>query len=259
MLIAVTRAVSPSLAECELTHHSRELIDVAAAVAQHACYEQALRSLGVTVVRAAAEPALPDAVFVEDTALVLEEVAIITRPGAPSRRAEVESIADVLSNYRPVVRMQPPGTLDGGDVLRVGRKLYVGLSSRTDREGIAQLQSLLRKWNYEVIPVDIEGCLHLKSGVSQVAEHTLLINADFVRAESFAPLEVLTVAPEEPDASNALLIGDTAIYPAHHPRTAERLERAGVRVVRVPCTEIAKAEGGVTCCSLLFEADLRST
>jgi dimethylargininase len=259
MLIAVTRAVSPTFAECELTHHSRELIDVAAAVAQHACYEQALRSLGVTVVRAPAEPTLPDAVFVEDTALVLDEVAVVTRPGAPSRHAEVESIADVLSDYKPVVRMQPPGTLDGGDVLRVGRKLYVGLSSRTNRDGIAQLRSLLHKWNYEVIPVDIEGCLHLKSGVSLIAEQTLLINPDFVRSDCFASLEVVNVAPEEPDASNALVIGDSVIYPEHHPRTAERLEAAGVRVVRVPCTEIAKAEGGVTCCSLVFEADMRST
>jgi dimethylargininase len=259
MLIAVTRPVSSTLAECELTHVRREPIDVAAAIAQHACYEQTLRSLGVTIVRAAAEPTLPDAVFVEDTALVLDEIAIITRPGAPSRRPEIESIADILSKYKPVVRMQAPGTLDGGDILRVGRRLYVGLSSRTNREGLAQLQAKLDEWDYEVIAVELRGCLHLKSGVTQVAEHMLLINADFVRPERFAPFELLAVAPEEPEAANALRIGDAVVYPTHHPRTAERLARAGIRVVQVPCTELAKAEGGVTCCSLLFETGTRSS
>jgi dimethylargininase len=226
---------------------------------QHACYDQTLRSLGVTIVHARAEPALPDAVFVEDTAIVLDEIAIITRPGAPSRRPEVASIADVVGNYRPVLRIRPPGTLDGGDVLRVGRKLYVGLSSRTNREGVAQLGKILGDWDYEVIAVDVHRCLHLKSGVTQVAEHMLLINADFVSPECFAPLEWLAVVPEEPDAANALRIGDAVVYPTHHPRTAARLERAGIRVVQVECSELAKAEGGVTCCSLVFEADVRSS
>jgi len=135
MLIAVTRAVSSTLAECELTHRPRDPINVANAVAEHACYEEALRSLGATVVRAPPEPTLPDAVFVEDTALALDEVAVVTRPGSPTRRREVESMAKVLSAYRPLLRIQSPGTLDGGDVLRVGRKLYVGLSSRTNRGG----------------------------------------------------------------------------------------------------------------------------
>src|SRR5213596_1716178 len=168
MLIAVTRAVSPTLAECELTHLPRDPIDVAKAVTEHERYEAALRSLGARVVRAPEEPTLPDAVFVEDTALVLDEVAIITRPGAPSRRPEIESVVSVLSAYRSVQRIQPPGTLDGGDVLQVGRTIYVGLSSRTNRDGIAQLGTLVSDWGYEVIPVPVKGCLHLKSAVTQV-------------------------------------------------------------------------------------------
>jgi dimethylargininase len=255
MLIAVTRAVSPALADCELTHLPRDSINVAEAIADHARYEAALRSLGATVVRAPEEPTLPDAVFVEDTALVLDDVAVITRPGASSRRAEIESMARVLSAYKPLRRIQPPGTLDGGDVLVVGRKIYVGLSSRTNQEGIAQLETLLSEWGYEAIPVSVNGCLHLKSAVTQVADNLLLINARWVRPEYFASIEIMTVAPSEPAGANALRIGTAVIYPSHHPATAERLDRAGVRVVPVPCTELAKAEGGVTCCSVVFEAE----
>ena len=255
MLIAVTRAVSPTLAECELTHLPRDPIDVAKAITEHERYEAALRSLGATVVRAPDEPKLPDAVFVEDTALVLDEVAIITRPGAPSRRPEIESMASVLSAYRSVQRIQPPGTLDGGDVLQVGRTIYVGLSSRTNRDGIAQLGTLLSDWGYEVIPVPVKGCLHLKSAVTQVADNLLLLNDRWVSPECFASMAVVIVAPQEPHAANALLIGGTVIYPTHHPETARRLERAGVRLEAVPCGELAKAEGGVTCCSVVFEAE----
>jgi len=258
MLIAITRAVSPTLAECELTHRPRDPISVADAMAEHAAYENALRSLGATVVRAPAEPTLPDAVFVEDTAIVLDEVAVITRPGAATRRRETESIANALGAYKPLLRMRAPATLDGGDVLRVGRRLYVGLSSRTNPEAIAQLATLLAKWEYEVIPVPVHGCLHLKSAVTQVGERLLLMNDRSVRPASFRDMDVLTVAPAEPDGANALLIGGTVIYPAHYPATAERLARAGVRVVSVPSTEIAKAEGGVTCCSILLEQGINS-
>ena len=256
MLIAVTRAVSPTLAHCELTHLPRDPIDVANAEAEHACYEEALRSLGATVIRAPAEPALPDAVFVEDTALVLDEVAVMTRPGAASRRGEVESMARVLGGYRPLCWIRSPGTLDGGDVLRVRRKVYVGLSARTNREGVAQLETLLNPWDYELIRVPVDGCLHLKSAVTQVAEGLLLINPLWVSPACFAPMEVIPVAPAEPDGANALWIGpaEAVIYAAHHPETAERLEGAGVRVVRVPGSELAKAEGGVTCCSVLLVA-----
>src|SRR5258706_6045909 len=253
MLVAVTRAVSPTLAECELTHLPRDPIDVAKAVAEHACYEEALRSLGATVVHAPPEPTLPDAVFVEDTALALDEVAVITRPGAASRRSETESMARVLGAYKPLVRIESPGTLDGGDVLRLGRRLYVGLSSRTNRDGLAQLEKLLDEWAYEVIPVSLSGCLHLKSAVTEVGEDLLLINDRWVAAECFGAVDMVTVAPAEPDGANALRIGAAVIYPTHHPQTAERLDRAGVRVVSVPCGELAKAEGGVTCCSVLFE------
>jgi dimethylargininase len=254
-LIAITRAVSPTLTECELTHRPREPIDVANAVVEHAQYEEALRALGATIVRAPAEPTMPDAIFVEDTALALDEVAVITRPGAATRRRETDSMATVLSAYRPLVRIEAPGTLDGGDVLRVGRRLYVGVSSRSSPQGIAQLETLLgQQWDYDVIPVPVHGCLHLKSAVTQVGEQLLLINDRRVRRECFGAMETLSVAPAEPDGANALWIGGAVIYAAHYPQTAERLDRAGVRVVPVASTEVAKAEGGVTCCSVLLSA-----
>src|SRR5262245_7035638 len=255
MLVAVTRAISPTLANCELTHLAREPIDVAHAITEHASYEDALRSLGATVVRAAPEPDLPDAVFVEDAALALDEVAVITRPGAATRRGETESLAAVLAEYRTLLRIQAPGTLDGGDVLRMGRRVYVGQSSRTNREGISQLEALLEPWDYEVITVAVGGCLHLKSAVTQLGAELLLINSRLVSPACFPSMDIVEVAPAEPQGANALWIEDAVIYPEHYPRTAKRLERAGVRVVPVPCTELAKAEGGVTCCSVLLESE----
>ena len=254
MLIAVTRPVSPTLANCELTHLPRESINVGRAAEEHARYEETLRSLGATVIQAPVAPTLPDAVFVEDTALVLDEVAVMTRPGATSRRREIESVAQVLSRYRTLLRIEAPGTLDGGDVLRAGRTLYVGLSSRTNREAVTQLDALLGRWDYRLIGLEVTGCLHLKSAVTQVAEGLLLINPRWVSPEAFAPLEVVPVADEEPRGANALWVQGAVAYPAHFPRTARRLEQAGVRVVPIPCTEIAKAEGGVTCCSLVFQS-----
>ena len=259
MLIAVTRPVSPTLADCELTHRPRVAIDVARVEAEHEQYERTLRFLGATVVRAAYAPELPDAMFVEDTAIVLDDVAIITRPGAPSRVPEIESMDDVLRDYMPTVRIQSPGTIDGGDVLRVGRTLYVGLSSRTNCDGAAQLTAIARKHGYEVVPMTVTGCLHLKSAVSRVAERTLLINDGFVRRDAFGSVEMLAVDAAEPDGANALLVGESVMYASHFPRTAERLDRAGIEVVRVPCAEIAKAEGGLTCCSVLFESNGKMT
>ena len=170
------------------------------------------------------------------------------RDDAPAVIAPDDLLADLARDVAP-------GTLDGGDVMVVGQKIYVGLSSRTNHEGFAQLDTHLSEWGYEVIPVPLTGCLHLKSAVTQVADNLLLINDRWVSPECFASLEIMTVAPSEPAGANALRIGTAVIYPTHHPETAERLDRAGVRVVPVPCTELAKAEGGVTCCSVVFEAD----
>jgi dimethylargininase len=254
VLIAITRPLSPSFANGERTHVERVAIDLPAAIAEHAAYEDTLRALGVRVVRAPAAPEHPDAVFVEDTAIVLDELAIIARPGAASRRPETAAIAQLLGTYRPLHHIEAPATLDGGDVLRVGRTLFVGRSSRTNDAAIAQLQSLVAPWEYRVIPVPVTHCLHLKTAVTAVGGDRVLINPAWTDASAFGAFELIAVSDDEPFAANALLVGERVIYPSHFPRTAERLEHAGVRVIGTSCREITKAEGAVTCCSIVFEA-----
>ena len=251
--IAVTRQVSSAMMRCELTHLERSVIDVALAREQHHAYERALRALGCEVESLPEESEFADSVFVEDTAIVLEEVAVITRPGAPSRRAETASIARVLGKHRALVRIEAPGTLDGGDVLRIARTLYVGASSRSNAGGIGQLGGLLLPFGYRVLRVPMRGCLHLKSAVTQVGKELLLINSRQVEREQFPGVRFIEVDESEPTAANALLIGEDVVYPAAHPRTAEVMRRQGIRVHTVEMSETEKAEGGVTCCSLLLE------
>lgn len=253
MLIAITREVSPGIEHCELTHLQRQPIDVDVARAQHRQYESCLAELGCQIQRLPPEPDLPDSVFVEDAAIVLDELAIITRPGAESRRAETASIARALEKYRVLRVIEPPGTLDGGDVLRVGKMLYVGLSSRSSTEGTGQLRTLVKPFGYTVQAVKITGCLHLKSAVTQVSENTLLVNRGWLGVSAFGGMELLDVAPSEPMGANALLVGQTVIYPSAYERTRERLEGRGIALRVVDASELAKAEGGVTCCSLIIE------
>jgi dimethylargininase len=183
-VIAVTREVSPSINHCELSFHTREAIDIPKAIAQHKAYQACLTQLGVRIVSLPTEPDLPDAVFVEDTAVVLDEIAVVTNMGAPSRRAESRSIAETLSRYRPLKFITNPATLDGGDVLRTGRKIFVGTSQRTNREGYVQFRDILSAYNYEVQPIDVRGCLHLKSACSHIGNNTVLVNRSRIDAES---------------------------------------------------------------------------
>lgn len=254
MPAALTRAVSPAIGRGELTHLPRVEIDYARACAQHGAYERALAELGCDILALPAEPDLPDSVFVEDVALVLDDVAVILRPGAASRQAETPSVAKVLADYRELVLIGDPGTLDGGDVLRVGTSVYVGCSERSNHAGIGQLASALVPFGLRVIPVSVSGCLHLKSAVTQVAPDTLLLNRLWVDPAQFGGMRVLDVDAGEPHAANALRLGETVIYPASHPRTRERLDRLGIAVRTVDVSELQKAEGAVTCCSIIFEA-----
>src|SRR5262249_4199407 len=176
MLTAITRAVSPAIVNCELTFLERRPIDLESARAQHRAYEELLEQLGAKVISLPAEPALPDSMFVEDPALVLDELAVILPLGTDSRRPEAASLAAALSKFRPLAHITLPGTLEGGDILRIERKLYVGLTKRSNREGILQLSKILAPHNYNVIPVPVTGCLHLTSAVTYLGRHTLLIN-----------------------------------------------------------------------------------
>lgn len=253
MPIAITRQVSPSILHCELTHLQRQPIDLELARVQHAAYEACLARLGCVVQRLPVESELPDSVFVEDIAVVLDEMAVITRPGAASRRPEIPSVAQALKPYRQLYYIEHPGTLDGGDVLRIDRKLYIGSSGRSNATGVEQLRDLVEPFGYRVEGVPVSGCLHLKSAVTQVAQGTLLINPEWVSPDWFGGMEMVSVDPREPHAGNAILLEEKTIIAAAYPATRERLEAAGIPVVAVDVTELAKAEGAVTCCSLIFE------
>lgn len=253
MLVAITRDISPNIERCELTHLEPAAIDIQLARTQHLRYEKSLAALGCDVQSLPRVPDLPDSVFVEDTAVVVDELALLTRPGAPSRRPEIPSIANALGQYRRLVHVSEPGTVDGGDVLILGRNVFVGLSARTNADGVRQVESALAHTGYRVTAVRVAGCLHLKSAVSLVAPDTLLINRGWIDAAAFGKMRMIDVDLAEPAAANALLIGQTVIYPACHQRTLERLSGAGISTVTVDFSELAKAEAGVTCCSLVFE------
>ena len=253
MPMAITREVSRSLGDCELSFVDRVPIDVGRAIEQHAAYRRALASLGCEVVALPAADDHPDAVFVEDVAVVLDGIAVVTRPGAPSRRAEVASVAEELARLRALKTIEAPGTLDGGDVLTIDRTIYVGVSARTNAEGIAQLRAIASEAGYVVQAVPIRGCLHLKTAVTEVAEGTVLIHPDWVDRLAFAPFRQIEIDRAEPHAANALRIGDGVIYPASFPRTLRRLEEVGIAPTLVDVSELQKAEGAVTCCSLVFD------
>ena len=250
--IALTREVSNGLAACELTHLPRLPIDLARARAQHEAYEAALAALGCRVERLPATDEMPDSVFIEDAAIVVDEVAIVTRPGAVSRRIETAAVERALTAYRPVVHIKPPGTVDGGDVLVAGRWVFVGLSTRTNREGVEQLRRHLEPFEYDVPAIAVSEALHLKSVVTAIGDHTLLGNPKWVSRDYFPGFDMLDVDPEEPFAANAVRLGDALVFPAAFPRTRDRLLARGFDVSTVDVSELQKAEGAVTCCCILI-------
>jgi len=258
--LALTRGVSEGIARCELSHLARRPIDLGRARAEHAGYVALLRELGCVVEEIPAAPDLPDCVFVEDTAVVVDELVVMARPGAPSRRRGLPAVEAALAEHaadRPLARIEAPATLDGGDVLLVGRELFVGRSARTDAAGRQQLRRLLAPHGYTVHGVDLSGCLHLKTAVTRIGPERLLVHRPWVDAGAFAGYELLDVDPAEPFAANALLVGDVVVLSDAFPRTRRRLEARGVTVAPVAASELAKAEGGVTCCCVVLR-DLRS-
>jgi len=254
MLTAITRAVSPAIANCQLSFIPRQPINLAKAREQHRAYEQLLEKLGARVVSLPADPDLPDSVFVEDPAVVLDELAVIFPLGMASRRPEVASLASALSQFRKLEYVALPGTLEGGDVLRIGRTLFVGLTKRSNAEGIRQLAAILAFHNYEVIAVPVTGCLHLKSAVTSLGRDTLLANRAWFDSSSFSACDWIDVDPAEPHAANALVLGETALFPASFPRTRALIEAHGFHVTSLDISELQKAESGLTCSCLLFEA-----
>jgi dimethylargininase len=254
MLTAITRAVSPAIVHCELSFIDRKPIDLGKAQEQHRAYERLLEKLGARLISLPAEPALPDSMFVEDPAIVLDELAVILPLGTESRRPEAASLAQALSKFRKLEYVSLPGTLEGGDVLRIGRKLYVGLTKRSNAEGICQLAAILTPYGYEVIAVPVTGCLHLKSAVTYLGRETLLANRPWFDTAPLAEFQWIDVDPAEPHAANALALGGAVIFPASFPRTRARIEARGFHVTPLDIAELQKAESGLTCSSLLFES-----
>ena len=255
-LTAITRAVSPEINRCELGYLPRQPIDVELAQRQHQQYENALRDLGTTVISLPAEPGLPDCMFVEDPAVVVDELAVMTRMGAESRRKEAESLAGVLARFRPVEWLRAPATLEGGDVLRVGSKLFVGLSGRTNQAGVDQLAEILNPRGYGVRGVAVRGCLHLKSGSCAIGDRRILAHRAWIDTAAFDDFEIVDVPPEEPGAANVLTIGETALVPSAYPLTVSLLQRLGWKVRPLDISELMKAEAGLTCSSILLNTEV---
>lgn len=250
-LTAITRELNEAIGSCELTFLPRVAIDPALAQRQHEHYQAALSSLGCDVIVIPTEQGLADSVFIEDTALVLDEIAVMLRPGPRSRRPELAGVECALERYRSLVSIKTPGTLDGGDLLRVDKVIFAGLSSRSNENGIEQLRKIVSDYGYSVKTVETTKCLHLKSAVSAVAPGVLLINPEWVNSSAFEDYELIDVGTEEAHAANALLVGKRVIYPVSFPRTAGKLVDRGIDVIPVDLSELQKAEGAVTCCSLL--------
>ncbi len=254
---AIVREVSTSFDRCELTHLAREPIDLVNARAQHREYVDTLMELGCAVTTLPPLDEFADSVFVEDVGVVLEKSVVLTRPGAESRRGEVEAIADAVGEFRSVVeRIEEPGTVDGGDVLVVGGDIFIGVSTRTNVAGAEQLAVMAESEGLRAVLVPMESCLHLKSAVTALSETQVLLSAEWLAADYFDGLEVVKVHRREAGAANVLRVGEGLMYPtAAYPRTARIIEDCmppGVMMYPVENSEFRKAEGALTCCSLIF-------
>lgn len=249
---AIMHQPSLYLEKCQRTYVEHAAIDFGRACRQHEDYCCALAAAGATVQTLNVNCDLPDSVFVEDTAIVLDEIAILASMGAESRRAEPVGMERELRKYRDVQRIEAPARIEGGDVLRVGRTLFVGLSSRTNAAGVNALDALVRRFGYRVTAVPVRGCLHLKTACTALPDRTLLVNPAWLDVQALHGYARLCVPDEEPWAANVALVGDVVCTAADHVRTADLIRKRGFYVTTVDISEFAKAEGGVTCLSILF-------
>ena len=251
-LTALVRSPGPELVRCELTHLIRQPIDIERATAQHREYQTALRAAGLEVIGLPADPAFPDGVFVEDTAVILDEVAVLTSPAPQSRRGESAAIRAALSPYRRCLQLPPDAFLEGGDVLRIGRTLFVGLSSRTSESGVLALEAAVSPFGYSVVRTRVAGCLHLKSAVCALDDETVLINREWVDEAPFSRLLKLDVPRSEPFAANVLRLPDRILVSSESAATQDLIRSRGFRVISLEVSELHKAEAGLTCMSLHF-------
>ncbi len=252
MLIALTHEISPEINKCELSFINRTPIDFTLAVAQHEKYCDMLREEGLKIIEMSMNSEYPDSTFVEDTAVVVDELAVMANMGAETRRGEAPGIESELKKYRNIYYIKHPATLDGGDVLKVGRDIYVGITPRTNNPGAESLSSALKPLGYNVRPVNVAGCLHLKSACTAIDNQTLLVNPEWVDLEDFEGFKIITIDKSEPWAANTLWINNTIYIHAGFTKTAEMLRKLGFSVKTIDISELLKAESGLTCSSILF-------
>jgi len=252
---AITHLPSPNMQRGERTYVGHAPIDAALAARQHEAYRNALRACGATVLTLDTNRDMPDCVFVEDTAIVLDELAVMMSMGAESRRGEPPAIEAALRRFRPIEHVKLPATIDGGDVVRAGRDLYVGASPRTNAAGIDALRSVVQQFGYSVTAVPVHGCLHLKSGCSALPDGRFLVNRNWIDVSPFPAGALVDVPSQEPWAGDVLVIDSTVIASDAFPATIAMLGVSGLDVIPVAVSEFAKAEGGVTCLSLVFRAE----
>jgi len=251
-MLALTHLPSPHMAACLRMQADAPPIDGQVAARQHAEYRRMLRRCGATLRVLRANRRYPDCVFIEDTAVVLDEAAILCSMGHSSRRGEPAGIEPVLRRYREICRIELPATIDGGDVLRVGRRLIVGLSRRTNVAAAGLLSTIAGRYGYEVAPVAVTGCLHLKSACTALPDGRLLANPAWVDCSALRQFELVPIPACEPKAANVALVGETVCAAAGHPQTVDLLRNLGFHVVTTDLSEFAKADGCVTCLSLLL-------
>lgn len=251
-IVAITHVPSPRMNDAVRTFIDVHEIDLDLAALQHEEYRRVLERAGAQVVLLDVNREHADAVFVEDTAVVLDEVAILTSMGAPSRRDEVRGVEVELRRHRAeIARIEAPATLEGGDVLRVGRTLFVGATARTNRAGFDALERIAGRFGYDVRSVAVDGCLHLKTACTALPDGTVLVSPRWLDARDLVGSPILHVAETEPDAANVALVGERVVMAAAHPRTVDLVRGRGFQVDTVDLSEFAKAEGCATCLSIL--------
>jgi dimethylargininase len=221
-------------------------------IRQHRAYVDTLGALGLEIIELDPLSGYPDAYFVEDTAVVTPDVAVITRPGARARRGEEKLIEPVLAQYRRTERILAPASVDGGDVLAVDAHFFIGISSRTNKKGADQLGRILEKYGNTWSPVRVEGGLHLKSSVNFVGNNTLLIAEEFAHLDIFQGYDTIILDRGEEYAGNTLLINGTLIMPSGFSGTKEKLKTLGLDIIELDVSEARKMDGGLTCMSLRF-------
>lgn len=245
---ALTREVPDSFTKALCATPSEVPIDLITARAQHAVYRSLLASLGVEVKVLPAEDALPDSCFVEDTAVVVGHVALITRPGAPSRQPEPARVAEALGKLDRVY-MKEPATLDGGDCMRVGDRIYVGKSARTNAAGIAELARVFKN----VVAIDMPaGVLHLKCVCAPLGNDRITLADETIPASAFGSVDIVRVPAEEAYAANVLAVGASVLVPTGFPRTRDALAAAGYTPLELHTSEFRKADGALTCLSIMY-------